>query len=565
MDAATTAWHATAATYRSTLHSKIPSTWLLPPSQIPSRSTDRDVTGSYLHKYLTPLEILITTTPTTDLVSQLAAGQLTAVDVASAFCHRSALAHQFVNCLLEIRYAEAMSEAAELDRFFREGGGRVKGALHGLPVSLKDQFVVEGLEGTMGYVGWVGRNIGKKGEREESELVKILRNAGAVIFCKTSVPQSLMTGETHNNLINTTFNPHNRLTSPGGSSGGEAALLAINGSPLGVGSDIGGSVRIPSSYCGIYALKPSPGRFPYKGMLNSMDGQTAMPSVLGPMSTSLAALSLFSETVLEQKPWDADPAVINMPWKKEVTRSIEQLASSKDLCFAVYRSNKFVNPWPTVRRGLEEIVDALKTAGFRVIEWDPSDHRTAHKLTHQIYSADGGADIHKDLQLSGEPPIPQIHDWIGDAPGKQIPMTEWCQLNIEKKKFQEEYAEYWNSTKAQTGTGRPVDVVLMPATPTAAVRPEGYREHGYTTVVNLLGYTSVVMPAAKVDRNVDLFEEGYQPITKSDAKIWKSYDPELYHGMPVGVQIMGRRLEEEKVLAIAGVVEHALKKKLDRS
>lgn len=122
----------------------------------------------------------------------------------------------------------------------------------------------------MGYVGWLGTFQGKKGTGKErvfeSEMVQELRDLGAVLYCKTSVPHTLMTGETVNNIIGYTWNPKNRNLSCGGSSGGEGALIGLRGSPAGFGTDIGGSIRIPAAFNGLYGLRPSAGRLPYQGM-----------------------------------------------------------------------------------------------------------------------------------------------------------------------------------------------------------------------------------------------------------------------------------------------------------
>lgn len=99
----------------------------------------------------------------------------------------------------------------------------------------------------MGYVGWIRTFEGVKGTSKEkvfeSEMTRELRNLGAVLYCKTSVPHTLMAGETVNNIIGYTYNPKNRLLACGGSSGGEGALIALKGSPVGFGTDIGGSIR----------------------------------------------------------------------------------------------------------------------------------------------------------------------------------------------------------------------------------------------------------------------------------------------------------------------------------
>jgi amidase len=178
-------WEETAANFRAYLNSKIPTAWTL--ERIPSPAEEPSIAGPYLHKFLSAEEIAITEKPAEYLLEAIKTGKWKAVDVAKAFCHRSALAHQFLNCLLEIRYDDAIKEAEALDKYFQESGGQVKGKLHGLPVSLKDQYVIAGLETTMGYVGYVGQKVGKtegKEGFEESLLVKELRNEGALVFCK---------------------------------------------------------------------------------------------------------------------------------------------------------------------------------------------------------------------------------------------------------------------------------------------------------------------------------------------------------------------------------------------
>jgi amidase len=148
--------------------------------------------------------------------------------------------------LHEIFFEEAIANAKLLDARFVAEKGPI-GPLHGLPMSFKDQFHVQGVETTMGYVGWIGTFEGEKGTGKEkmvdSELVREVKILGAIPFCKTSLPHTVMSMETWNNIVGFTYNPNNRLMSCGGSSGGEGALIAMRGSPLGVGTDIGGSIR----------------------------------------------------------------------------------------------------------------------------------------------------------------------------------------------------------------------------------------------------------------------------------------------------------------------------------
>lgn len=259
-------WQSLAKSKLASINQSIPNKWRL--AAIPSAEEQRDVTGDPITQWLSQREVEITETDATHIVENTSSGQWSAQEVITAFCHRASLAHQLVSCLHETFFDAAVEDAKKLDRYYAQHHGPI-GPLHGLPVSLKDQFHVKGVETTMGYVGWIGTFMGKRNTGKEkvyeSEMVKELRALGAVLYCKTSVPHSLMVGETINNIIGYTTNPKNRSLSAGGSSGGEGALISLKGSPVGFGTDIGGSIRIPAAFCGLYGLRPSAGRLPYEG------------------------------------------------------------------------------------------------------------------------------------------------------------------------------------------------------------------------------------------------------------------------------------------------------------
>lgn len=222
-------WEDTATQKREDILAAIPQDWRI--SNIPSIENQPDVT-TYVEQYLSEEELEITACSAAQIAQKCGSGEWTAETVTRAFCHRAALAHQLLHCLHEIFFDAAIEDAKKLDTYYAEHK-RTIGPLHGVPISLKDQFHVKGVETTMGYVGWVGTFEGKKGTGKEkvyeSELVTILRNAGAVLYVKTSVPHTLMTGETVNNIIGYTTNPKNRRLAAGGSSGGEGALIGIRG------------------------------------------------------------------------------------------------------------------------------------------------------------------------------------------------------------------------------------------------------------------------------------------------------------------------------------------------
>lgn len=243
----------------------------------------------------------------------------------------------------------------------------------------------------MGYVGWINTfqgipNDARRGTKE-SELVRELRSLGAVLYCKTSVPATLMSGETINNIIGYTWNPKNRLLSSGGSSGGEGALIALRGSPVGFGTDIGGSVRIPAGFNNLYGLRPSSGRMPYQGVANSMDGQNSILSVIGPLAPTARSLAFIFKAVLSTQPWYYDPLVLELPWRDSIIDEARTLikkskegAYPPSLSFGIMHYNGVTAVQPPIARGMKLVEQTLKRLGHRVIPWNPPSHEKAHEL-----------------------------------------------------------------------------------------------------------------------------------------------------------------------------------------
>ncbi|OJD17194.1 hypothetical protein AJ78_02687 [Emergomyces pasteurianus Ep9510] len=536
-----TSWEAAAKAKRESVLNLIPGKWRIP-TPIPPASELRDVT-KYIQRFLSPREIEITELDTVRLAQHTTTGQLTAVEVTEAFCHRASLAHQLVNCMHEIFFDAALEEAKKLDAYFVEHNKPV-GPLHGIPISLKDQFHVKGVETTMGYVGWIGTFQGQKGDPRrlvfESELVKELRAVGAVLHCKTSVPATLMCTETVNNIIGYTWNPKNRHLSCGGSSGGEGALISLRGSAGGFGTDIGGSVRIPAGYNGLYGIRPSAGRIPYEGAANSMDGQNSIHSVIGPIATTASGLKLLFQSVLSQKPWLHDPLAIELPWRDEMEQQIRDLIKNSST-------------------GKGQLAFGIMSSDDYVIEWKPPSHLKALSLALTIYTLDGGADGHSQFKLSGESLIPELSSFFSAIPGLQKNAQQIAAINVDKREYQKQYLEYWNSTAELTGTGRPVDGFFSPVAPFPAARRSKTRYFNYTSFVNVLDYSSIVIPVTIADKTVDIVDAGYTPLNDLDKAIHDEYDAEIYDGAPVSLQLVGRRYQEEKLIALAEYVEAAVK------
>ncbi|KAF4583552.1 hypothetical protein EYR38_002304 [Pleurotus pulmonarius] len=460
---------------------------------------------------LSERELEITETVGLDtILDKLRSGEWTSVETTTAYYKRAIVAHQVTNCLTEIFVERSLERAQELDDYLRVHRKPV-GPLHGLPISLKDQFNMKGLETIMGYVGRIGQYA-----ESDCVIVEMLYDLGAVPFVRTNVPQTLMWGETYNHVFGRTTNPYNRSLTCGGSSGGEGALIAMKGSPLGIGTDIGGSLRIPSAFCGLYTLRPSYERLPYCGASNALEGQESISSVLGPMSNSLSGVKIFTKAIIDGKPWKKDPLAIRKVWSEEEYQLSEHGGRGANLCFAIMWDNGVVKPHPPLIRAMQMTRDALEAAGHKVIEWIPHRHMEIYK-------------------------------------------NALWQLHKEKRELRKSHLDHWESTIADTGTGRPVDAIISPAVAYTAV-PHGLNTDSfYTTLCNAMDYACSCFPVTFVDPKIDKKPPPHSFHNHEDEAIYDLYDPELFAGLPVVLQLIGRTLEEEGVIAMTEVVDAALK------
>ncbi|KAH7000845.1 amidase [Macrophomina phaseolina] len=425
--------------------------------------------------------------------------------------------------------------------------GTRKGPLHGVVMSVKDQFTIEGLDSTLGYVGRAFAPA-----TSDALLVHVLKRLGTVIIAKTNLPQSIMC-ETENPLWGLTTHPLDANLTPGGSSGGEGALLALHGSMIGWGTDIGGSIRIPSHINGLWGLKPSDGRMSYQGVAVSLDGQQHVPSAVGPMARSLVSLTSVTKAVIDAELWTMDAQLPPLPWREDVFKTFSQ----RPLVVGTMLDDGMVRVHPPIERVFRETVSRLRAAGHEVVDWDTTLNAECIAIMDAYYTADGGEDIRRAVTEGGEPFLPHIQALIDRAP--PISVYDYWQLNKRKVTVQQAYLDLWNSIRSPSG--RPVDILLVPTMPHTAVPHRSCRWVGYTKLFNILDYTSLSFPAGKVSKQLD--EGGvlksYDPRNSLDAWNWELYDLEKMDGHDIGLQIVGRRFEEEKVLGAATQIERILK------
>ena len=439
-----------------------------------------------------------------------------------------------VNCLSETLFDSALKTAKALDEHLKQSG-KPKGPLHGLPVSIKDNFNVIGTDSTVGFASLVGQPA-----TYNSTLVDILLGAGAVLYVKTNVPTAMMMAESVNHVFGRTVNPRQRALTPGGSSGGESALLAFGGSPLGVGTDIGGSLRIPAACAGVFTLRPSFGRFPTLRCRSGLAGQEAVQSVNGPMARSLRDCILFAQTVVGAQPWTLDPRFLPIPW-----RAVER---KEKLKLGVMWSDGIVAPTPPVKRALEEATKKLKAAGHEIVEWKPEGHLELYKVLGRMFTADGGKSVKKLLEPVNEPFHPEMQHY---ETAEELGSYDMWQLHLQRTELCKNYLDLWNAAG--------IDGILCPTTPYASVEHGNFKYVGYTGVFNILDYSCVSFPTGiTVDKELDTVAKDYNPLNDLDAEIQRIYNADNVHSMPVSLQIVARKLEDEKVLAMTETILKAL-------
>ncbi|KAF9772265.1 hypothetical protein IL306_010047 [Fusarium sp. DS 682] len=453
-------WEDRAAAKRAATLAKINPRWRLGPEDLERARQQRDLTGSFIEEFLDKDTVSVVSMNSLPILEAIRDRKLSATEVVTAFCKTAAIAHQINNCLHEIFFDEALQRAKYLDDYYARNKTPL-GLLHGLPISLKDQFHVKGIDTTMGYIGWIGSNLGisdpKDAHKIESQIVTELLSQGAVLFCKTSLPQTLLFGETKNNLIGQTLNPRNQNLSCGGSSGGEAALMALRGSTLGIGTDIGGSVRIPAGFCGVFSIKPTPERLSYRDVANTNPGQNTYRSSLGFLGTSIDALELLLKSILILEPWRRDPAVVPLPFRQEVIDSYMSRVDSQGrpkldrapLKIGVFWSDGVVGPHPPVLRGLQMVHNALRNSGHKVMDWAPPTQATAKRVHVSFLKADGAHDIHQNLDLSGEPLIPDLRSTFQLKAPQDL--LQYQDLTLQGLDYERRYSDYWNSTADSDG------------------------------------------------------------------------------------------------------------------
>jgi Asp-tRNA(Asn)/Glu-tRNA(Gln) amidotransferase A subunit family amidase len=395
---------------------------------------------------------------------------------------------------------------------------RPLGPLHGVPITIKSSIDVAGLRcetGTQVRRGHVPSS--------DAPLVSRLKRAGAIVLGNTTVPEFLMAWETHSRLYGRTNSPWNLERTPGGSSGGEAAAIAACCSAAGIGSDGGGSIRVPAHFSGICGLKPTPGRIPATGHFPSSVGPFALIGVVGPMARTVRDLQLMFEAIAG--PDNGDPNAAPVP-----LRALDQ-ASVRQKKIGYFEDDGRTPVTQETRRAIQRAVRCLADDGFSVEPFRPEGLEEARQLWRVLF-VDGAAKVLRQAYAGREADMYMIVREIIEESEGDPPLTAERLLDtlfrrdILRARFLDQMERY--------------PILICPVNAVPAFRHgerswmvEGRRVYyldasSYSQWFNLLGNPGAVVP---MDRSDD--------------------------GLPIGVQVVGRPWEEELVLAVAAVIERA--------
>ncbi|EED14245.1 general amidase GmdB [Talaromyces stipitatus ATCC 10500] len=545
-------WRTLVAKKQIGIEQQIPADWRLPKEFNDSLFEEKKTAGINLiaadiprrSGLLSESELDITENYTaTALLELLASGKFSSVEVTTAFCKRAAIAQQLISCLTETCFPKAIERAAFLDEYLAKTG-KPFGPLHGLPISVKDSFKVKGLQSTIGYVSFLTH----PAETSNSPLIDILLNLGAVIYVKTNIPQTMMTGDSENNIFGRTLNPHSTSLTAGGSSGGEGALVAFRGSILGVGTDVAGSIRIPSLCCGVYGFKPTADRIPFGDSKSELaTGYPGIVASAGPLAHNLEDIKIIMDTVLSAHPEDLDVTAIGAPWSYRFEKT-----GQEKLTIGVLWEDPSFPLHPPVRRNLESAISALQKKGHKIVRLIATESCSVaygNRLAFQYFTYVPQKD---HIAASGEPPITSVakrsHPMYTGPPPVDPELDFGNKLAaLARARFR--YMESWR----QLWVDNHLDAILTPGAQNTAVPHDTYGWPPYTLVWNVLDYPACIIPYGEASKELDP-----EPMTINDG-VQPSYNPEAVDGAPCALQVITRRFQDEMCLYVSEIIDRDIK------
>ncbi len=494
-----------------------------------------------------------------EMARQIASGQLSSVELVDAHILRIEKVNSRLNAVVVPRFDQARQEALAADEAVRSG--QPLGPLHGVPITIKECFHLAGTAATEGIQRFAGEIMTR-----DSPLVERLHSAGAIVLGKTNLPQLMLMHECDNPLFGRTNNPWNVDRVPGGSSGGEAAIIAAGGSPLGLANDIGGSIRFPAHCCGVTGIKPTTLRLTNAGTRDNLRGMESIRPQPGPIARHVEDLYVALKVLTTLNENEIDSQIAPVPLGNPADVDVSQLR------IGVWTDDGCFSPSPAVVRGVEEAAAALRQLGAHVQSFQPPDMHEAVRLYFGLLSADGGADA---ARLIGSGPrdwrvkrllllarSPRLLRWLlaGGASlvgqrrtaallrmvGRRSADGYW-QLSLARAAYAERFFAAWSAAR--------LDALLCPPHALPALR-HGDTAHlalagSYLYWANVLGVPAGVVPVTRVLANE---QAGRIPSRDVVLRAAGEVDASSF-GLPIGVQVAARPWREDVALAVMQALE----------
>lgn len=554
-------WKEIARRKRAQRDTAIPADWKLDPKHLPKENGEAENMLSVPDQcgILTAQDLKITSRYSArSLISAITSNHLTAREVTAAFCKRAAVAQQLTNCLTELLFTSALQRAECLDKHLAEYG-KPFGPLHGLPISMKDSFNITGVDSSIGIAA-----LCFKPAKSNSPLVDLLLSLGCVIIAKTNVPQTLAALDSNNNVFGRTMNPINRLVTAGGSSGGEGVLVAMKGSMIGVGTDIGGSIRIPAMCNGIYGFKPSAGRVPHGGQeVGSLygDGRAAIEAVTGPIARSVQDLYTFlKEVVPRAEMWVEDCVPGN--WGVE---EMKGCGTNGNFVIGIMRRDGNCEPLPPVLKVIEEVKQKLTRVGnIEVVDVPtPQAWTKCQGLANRLMAANGATRMADLLEETKEPLAPWMQGRFKRSQARSF--AEVRDMQAQRSSLERRMLDVWYQTDKDGSKKRKLDALICPVAPHPVPPIDCWNAVGYTSSFVLLDYPAAVIPVRRFDEgDLELGKEmGGSSLGSWDERnrqLWdeKITDRKVYLDTPLSIQVVTPKLHDFELCKMMDVIDRAL-------
>ncbi|KAL9598083.1 MAG: hypothetical protein Q9219_004714 [cf. Caloplaca sp. 3 TL-2023] len=541
--------------------SRIPHEWLIPPDELPPDDVE-DVTDiPRTCGILSSEEIHITEHhDARGLAAAIRSKRYTAFEVTVAFCKRAAISNQLLSTLTELLFTSALSRARFLDAHLARTGLPM-GPLHGLPISVKDTFHIAGVDSTAGICA-----LAFQPASQNAPLVETLLAAGAIIHCKTNVPQTLLALHSVNNLFGRVLNPRNRkLWTAGGSSGGEGALVAMRGCAMGVGTDVGGSIRIPAFVNGVLGFKPGKGRVSAKGhTTGQLDaaGKVGLEVVVGPIARRLDDIALFMEVVEVGRMWEQDPEILFQEkwWSGYAPTqqfSMEQKLEKGQLRVGILWDDGISTILPPIRAMLAQLAAKMAETGIHILPVDPykSGFSECQSLVNKFFSVEGNTHLLSLVESTNEPLIP----WLANRLKRKQPATvdQLRTLHSRKLELETRFLTLWKGGDVQGEEGG-IDFLICPVAPHPVPPPDRWNAIGYTSAFVLLDYPAGVVQVGTVgegDLEGDVEGEVRGEWDKVNRRLWEPGMRRGYLGSPLAVQVVAPKGRERRCWEAMRIVE----------